>query len=729
LVIPVVNFITKIVDGFNSLSEGQKKFTAIAAVIVGVVVPAVTMLAGLFLNLVGTLAKMTQGMALFSKGFITGGPIGAFKALSQSSKYLSLAEMDAAMAAQQLSGASQVLNATLIEQVGTANAAAAAIANLTKAYGAMAATQGAAGALPSFGVASAAGTNAAKGASVRIRGLRRNAGGGVPGVGNTDTVPAMLTPGEFVVNKEATKNNLGLLKAINDGGVQGYNKGGKIPGVQYFGTNEEVRMVQSLRNIAGGFGQISQTERFIPLKTAPLMTSSQFSSLILNSPSLDDMITRLGLSIFGIPDTMNRAMASSGGGVKVLELLEFLKDGGPDVFETLNDALDQTGSDKRIDTRKMHQQILQKLQEVQLSNPDALLKDTPSFKKGVSYLGLDELVNQAIDPKDKEILESLRQNNQSSGRLNAQRGKKKLESDSRIANVVREYLLANGLIDDQTKIGTRRIAGRGAKSKPTVEIFDDKGNIYSRFQYGATMSNTEKGVSYTGLRLSQTFEKILKNLTLKGSKFSGSKLSRAHFASGGTVPGSGNSDTVPAMLTPGEFVVNKKAASQNQGILEMMNGGQVKGYAFGGLVSAAGTVAQMGGMVGGNMPLMIAGTVVQMLGPLLGKAVGKGGIDGGPSGISGSVKNLGPIFKNMATVGGRLTLGMSSMAAGVALAGFAVYKLNKQINNAEKSGAEFTNAMYGTSKTVEGIAKQFGNQTFAQGSWKADVKRHWNCKI
>jgi len=33
LAIPVVNFITKIVDGFNSLSEGQKKFTAIAAVI------------------------------------------------------------------------------------------------------------------------------------------------------------------------------------------------------------------------------------------------------------------------------------------------------------------------------------------------------------------------------------------------------------------------------------------------------------------------------------------------------------------------------------------------------------------------------------------------------------------------------------------------------------------------------------------------------------------------
>jgi hypothetical protein len=215
---------------FNGLSDGQKQFAAIAAVIVGVVIPAVTMMTGLFLNLVGTLAKIGQGMALFGKGFITGGPIGAVKALTQSSKYLSLAEMDAAMAAQQLSGASQILNTTLMKQVGTANAAASAIANLTRAYSAMAATQAAASSLPSFGVAGAAGAAAKEGKTggIRIRGLRRNSGGGVPGSGNTDTVPAMLTPGEFIVNKEATQKNLGLLKAINDGGVQKLNGGGEV---------------------------------------------------------------------------------------------------------------------------------------------------------------------------------------------------------------------------------------------------------------------------------------------------------------------------------------------------------------------------------------------------------------------------------------------------------------------------------------------------------------------
>lgn len=43
----------------------------------------------------------------------------------------------------------------------------------------------------------------------------------------TDTVPAMLTPGEFVVNRTATQKNLGLLKSINSG-VGGYSDGGKV---------------------------------------------------------------------------------------------------------------------------------------------------------------------------------------------------------------------------------------------------------------------------------------------------------------------------------------------------------------------------------------------------------------------------------------------------------------------------------------------------------------------
>ena len=59
---------------------------------------------------------------------------------------------------------------------------------------------------------------------------RLNQGNIVPGTGNQDTVPAMLTPGEFVVNARATAENLPLLQAIN-GGMGSSGLGKNIGGI------------------------------------------------------------------------------------------------------------------------------------------------------------------------------------------------------------------------------------------------------------------------------------------------------------------------------------------------------------------------------------------------------------------------------------------------------------------------------------------------------------------
>jgi TP901 family phage tail tape measure protein len=57
-----------------------------------------------------------------------------------------------------------------------------------------------------------------------------NDGNIVPGPNvNADVVPAMLTPGEFVVNAQSTRENLGLLKAINSGGSLGSSSDGYMP--------------------------------------------------------------------------------------------------------------------------------------------------------------------------------------------------------------------------------------------------------------------------------------------------------------------------------------------------------------------------------------------------------------------------------------------------------------------------------------------------------------------
>lgn len=55
-------------------------------------------------------------------------------------------------------------------------------------------------------------------------------GGRVPGVGSTDTVPAMLTPGEVVIKKRSVEKigASNLLYANETGRLPGYNKGGKV---------------------------------------------------------------------------------------------------------------------------------------------------------------------------------------------------------------------------------------------------------------------------------------------------------------------------------------------------------------------------------------------------------------------------------------------------------------------------------------------------------------------
>ena len=225
MAIPIVNFLTKIVEWFNRLPDGVKNFTALATVITGVLIPAATMLFGLFSNLIGTLAKMTQGIGLFGVTLVKRGPIAAIKTLTQSSKYLSLSEIDAANAAQQLGSATAVANQALLQQITTAGNTKLAIDNLTASYQRLIGEQmrAADAQMLYFGPGKTA-SNISRG---RIQ--RRNQGGPiVPGVGSTDTVPAMLTPGEFVVNKQATRNNLGLLQRIN-----GMNQGGIAGGIQY----------------------------------------------------------------------------------------------------------------------------------------------------------------------------------------------------------------------------------------------------------------------------------------------------------------------------------------------------------------------------------------------------------------------------------------------------------------------------------------------------------------
>jgi hypothetical protein len=116
----------------------------------------------------------------------------------------------------------------------------------------------------------------------RIKGLGLNKGNIVPGVGNTDTVPAMLTPGEFVVNKESTKKNMGLLRAINGGEVGQFNKGGMIPGIQHLNGGGRVAIGSWIEAMAGITTRRKYDFDKFPIETLkPGMTAGRRTSGIL----------------------------------------------------------------------------------------------------------------------------------------------------------------------------------------------------------------------------------------------------------------------------------------------------------------------------------------------------------------------------------------------------------------------------------------------------------------
>ncbi|MFM0518041.1 phage tail length tape measure family protein [Caballeronia jiangsuensis] len=71
----------------------------------------------------------------------------------------------------------------------------------------------------------------------------------------------------------------------------------------------------------------------------------------------------------------------------------------------------------------------------------------------------------------------------------------------------------------------------------------------------------------------------------------------SHFADGGhiTGAGSGTSDSIPAMLSNGEFVVNAASTKKYRSLLESINAGQAQHFATGGAVGSAPAASSGGG--------------------------------------------------------------------------------------------------------------------------------------
>jgi TP901 family phage tail tape measure protein len=234
---PIVEFVGNILEKFANLSEGTKRVITLLTVGIGAAGPILLMTFGLLAN---GLANIIKLFLTLRNGYLR--LTGQTQVLGEQTQYMTMEQLDAAAAAHSL-------NQTHANLTQTFTAEASAVKELVKAY------QSAIAASVKF-----ASTN--PGMMMPIKGRKKFAKGGVvPGSGNGDTVPAMLTPGEVVIPKGIAKENMSLLSSLMSGNVaRRYAEGtlgvgGKAVNMQFYNV-KNMAQIQNIINaiISGGAG-------------------------------------------------------------------------------------------------------------------------------------------------------------------------------------------------------------------------------------------------------------------------------------------------------------------------------------------------------------------------------------------------------------------------------------------------------------------------------------------
>ena len=201
-VTPIVEFVSKILDGFNNLSDGAKNFITILVTVVGGIGPVLLMTFGLIANGVANIMKLFTNL----KGFInkTTKPSDI---LGEQTEYMNTEQLRAAAIAASLDQAHSKLRQTFTSE-------AAAVQALTKAYRDAVAAQGAFAGTPGVSTGGMTPNKYANGVSM------------VPGpAGAGDIVPALLSPGEAVIPARSAKKYAPVIRGMISGNLPGFEKG------------------------------------------------------------------------------------------------------------------------------------------------------------------------------------------------------------------------------------------------------------------------------------------------------------------------------------------------------------------------------------------------------------------------------------------------------------------------------------------------------------------------
>lgn len=453
---PIISFATKLVEGFEKLPDGIKKFIGVLTIGLGVVTPIVLMLAGQFANMIG---NIMQFINMFRKG-------GKWVEASNVSIAESLGMVESRIIAENVA---LQQNTTLWKQRAT---------------------------------------NAATGSSTmfagKVNAVRRATGGWIPGKGNSDSIPALLTPGEFVVNKDAAGKFGPILGQMNSGKLQGFN-GGNVRAHLTNRNDFDDFLSMDVSNLSAG-DQKKLTKAVDTMLSSGLHPAKYISTV--------SNLTR------GLPSGINTALSGKGVPANTLAAAWTGKN-------SMGQALWSGGANR--------QDILSGKYAKANVAFDTLVKSKLRSMGSVAIT--DEVLAAIVAQSVKQVGGNYPEFAQFLTSASKQTGQVRMKNASQLGSFAQFKKISLMDVLLRTREGSRGFSGVNLMGRRSFR------------QWG--------------------------------------KSQWQQFAAGGFVPGTGNKDTIPAMLTPGEAVINKKASSRFAPILEAMNAGRLKMLAAGGVDQGA----------------------------------------------------------------------------------------------------------------------------------------------
>ena len=438
-------------------------------------------------------------------------------------------------------------------------------------------------------------------------------GGTVPGTGNRDTVPAMLTPGEFVIRKSSVnKIGAGTLAAMNE---NGYAAGGVVStGRNFYGsikppTKEILNTIRQQGAGAGG-GVRSQIANVKGKREAGASESSLKGSFATRTAEEKKAGAKRGKA--------NPASFTVGFDVNPNAIGGFIlkpakgTDGGYN-SGAYNFVLPNKGPAGGLIKSIAAKSGVPVGEAAKLAGVNAKIMPTvyPEYYPGVvdgrrdlnknpvyksianrsAKKGLKEGLNHAVGITSRSKVLDFPPAFQTDENL-IQKSAQALLTD-KIAVSTIEGFIFEGMIGALT--GAVASGGQSSFDFGNASIRTGKGKLKSLFGNDPRMNALVKAEAKRSRGEFAKPSGVPRKLAneISAGNFQGVKVRK--LASGGGISGS---DTVPAMLTPGEFVVNKKASQSigygnlnkmnKQGVVGKNQGGKIQAFASGGPVPGTG---------------------------------------------------------------------------------------------------------------------------------------------